>query len=294
MQLFPDLQLPLHFVNRRELATVVHYTANAVRENAQETGDYEKLFRSAVTLSGVAMLKNDYKNAIQHIEDACAVPTATLFFLQLLRERFDLLRLLNFKKKFVADVLKRVDDALQSKKQQKKWARVVVFHGYPIDDATQQSARFPADAAIAVQNRICEVLEKEWQIGERDLAICSAGTEGDVMFAENPEVEVWYHKTELGEPFGTVSAQARHNRWILNTARMEAENSEKEMRLQEETHLYGLVLCNSDHDRPEVEVTDPESSSFFISEIRASKRFKGHVLTINPCVEASKGQSPKG
>jgi len=115
-----------------------------------------------------------------------------------------------------------------------------------------------------------------------------------VMFAENPEVEVWYHKTELGEPFGTVSAQARHNRWILNTARMEAENSEKEMRLQEETHLYGLVLCNSDHDRPEVEVTDPESSSFFISEIRASKRFKGHVLTINPCVEASKGQSPKG
>ena len=267
-ELFPDCGLPERFVNRGELATVVRYTANAARENAGKTGDYDTQFWSAVALSGLEMLANNDQEAAQRIEDACAVPSATRFFLQLLKERLDLLRLLKFREKFVIDALKTVDRALRSKQQQKRWARVFVFHGYPIDEK-DQVGRFPSSAAKAVENRIRSILE-EWKVGAGDLAICSGSTESDVMFGErclelnanvrllmleptplqlvkpfidptcnewisrcsalldHPETEVWYHTDELGDPVEPATAQSRHNRWILNTARMEAENADEE------------------------------------------------------------------
>jgi hypothetical protein len=89
---------------------------------------------------------------------------------------------------------------------------------------------------------------------------------------DHPATEVWYHRAELGDPVETAYVQGRHNRWILNTARMEAENA------TEETRLYGLILSDGS-----LEVTDPEDPSFFISEIRTSNRYKGRVLTIDPC-----------
>ena len=48
-----------------------------------------------------------------------------------------------------------------------------------------------------------------------------------------------------------------------------------------ETRLYGLILW--DGSLSSLKVTNAEDPSFFISEIRASNRYKGHVLTINPC-----------
>src|SRR5262249_55847967 len=108
---------------------------------------------------------------------------------------------------------------------------------------------------------------------------------------DDPEIEVWYHHLELGDPVETASAQGRHNRWILNTARMEAENADKETGMDKDTgmakdtRLYGLNLWDSNVSS--LEVADPEDPSFFISEIRASKRYKGHVLTINPCLVGS-------
>jgi hypothetical protein len=319
-ELFPDLRLPLRLVNRDELATVVRYTANAARENAEGTGDYDKQFWSAVALSGLEMLKDNHTEAIQRIEDACAVPSATRFYLQLLKERLELLRRLKFKEKFVIEALRTVDRALKSKQQQRKWARVFVFYGYPMDEKGQV-ARFPASAAKSVENRIRKTLE-DWEVGKGDLAICSGSTEGDVMFGErclerkakvlllmleptpiqrvkpfsdrasvdwvarhsslrdNPETEIWYHTVELGDPVEPASAQGRHNRWILNTARMEAENADEENGSADETRLYGLILW--DGSLSQLKVTDPEDPSFFISEISASNRYKGHVLTINP------------
>ena len=196
-----------------------------------------------------------------------------------------------------------------------------VFHGYPIDEKDQVT-RFPASAAKAVENRIRKALD-DWQIGAGDLAVCSGSTEGDVMFAErclelkakvlllmleptalqrvkpfvdrasvewitrhsavldNSETEIWYHTVELGNPVEPGSAQSRHNRWILNTARMEAENSDEESGPVQETRLYGLILW--DGSMSSLKVTNPEDPSFFISEISAANRYKGHVLTINPC-----------
>lgn len=315
LELFPGVQLPPRLVDLDELRAVVRYGANSARENSEKTGDYEKQFWSAVALSGLEMLKDNYSGAIQGIEDACSVPSATRYNLQLHKERLDLLRRLEFKVDIVNAAIKTVDHALKSKEQQNnKWAKVVVFHGCPIDEPKRQVARFPSSAVTGVKKRIGEVLDK-WEIGERDLAICSGSTEGDVMFGEQcldrkatvrllildptpfqlvkpfsdpvstewatrssflldkSKIQVWYHRAELGDPVETASVQGRHNRWILNTARMEAENSE------EETRLYGLILWDSS-----LEVTDPEHSSFFISEIRASNRYKGHVLTINPCL----------
>jgi len=311
-ELFPGIELPPRLVDRDELAVVVRYAANAARENAEETGDYDTQFWSAVALSGLEMLKDNESGAIQGIVDACSVPSATLFFLQLLKERMDLLKRLNFKSDIVNAAIETVDSALRSKKQQQKWAKVVVFHGYPIDKPNLSVARFPATAATAVGNRIDEILDA-WKIGKGDLAICGGSTEGDVMFGEkclareaqvrllileptaiqlaevfsdpvssewatrssslvdHPATEVWYHRAELGVPVETACVQGRHNRWILYTARMEAENA------TEETRLYGLILSDGS-----LEVTDPEDPSFFISEIRSSNRYKGRVLTIDP------------
>ena len=99
----------------------------------------------------------------------------------------------------------------------------------------------------------------------------SEWTERSSSLADNPATEVWYHLTELGEPVDTAHLRGRHNRWILNTARMEAENA------TQETRLYGLILSDGS-----LKVTDPEDPSFFISEVRTSNRFKGRVTTIDP------------
>jgi hypothetical protein len=84
--------------------------------------------------------------------------------------------------------------------------------------------------------------------------------------------EVWYHRSELGEPVDAASLLGRHNQWILNTAKMEAENAS----VNEETRLYGLILSDGS-----LEIDDPEDPSFFISEIRSSNRYKGRVKVID-------------
>jgi len=129
------------------------------------------------------MLEDNKEKAIQRIQDACAVPFATLFYLRLLLERLDMLKRLNFKVDIVDPMIGAVKHALQSQPQQGKWARVVVFHGYPVDKPDSSVARFPRSRVTAVENSIDEVLE-EWNVCEGDLAICAGSTEGDVIFGE--------------------------------------------------------------------------------------------------------------
>jgi hypothetical protein len=50
------------------------------------------------------------------------------------------------------------------------------------------------------------------------------------------------------------------------------------------TRLYGLIMSDGSSD-----VTDAEHSSFFISEISGAHRYKGAVLTIDPCDANSLG-----
>ena len=319
-ELFPGFELPPPLVDCDELAIVVRYTATSAKQVAEETGDYDNLFWSAVALSGLEMLEGKKENAIQGIRDACAIPFATLFYLRLLWERLELLKRLDFKTDMVDPMIATVEHALQCRTSPAKWAKVVVFHGYPIDKPGSTPSRFPLSAVSTVENSIEEVLS-EWKVREGDLAICTGSAQADVIFGEkclargakvrllileptpiqlaedfsdhfarewaarssalinDPATEVWYHREELGDPAEPAYAQGRHNRWILNTARMEAENS------TEETRVYGLIMSDGS-----VDVTNPEHPSFFISEIRSSNRYKGRALTINPCVAAAPGK----
>ncbi len=314
-ELFPGLRLPPALLDREELEVVVRYAATSAKQNAEETGDYDTLFWSSVALSGLEMLRDQKSNAIQGIEDACSVPSATLFYLQLLKERLHLLQRLGFKADIVNALMDTIESALQSKRRRHSWTKVVVFHGYPIDKAPSAESSFPRSSLPAVEKSIDSALE-EWKVGAGDLAICGGATEGDVIFGEkclalgakvrllileptpaqlaqdfsdlfssewatrssrlidHKATEVWYHRDELGDPVELTYAPGRHNRWILNTARMEAENS------TEVTRLYGLILSDGSLD-----VSNPEHPSFFISEIRLSNRYRGRVLTIDPQVK---------
>ncbi|WP_353063804.1 hypothetical protein RBB77_21480 [Tunturibacter psychrotolerans] len=63
----------------------------------------------------------------------------------------------------------------------------------------------------------------------------------------NHATDVWYHRTELAKPVDDTNLEGLHIRWILNIARMEAENA------TEPARLNGLVVMDG---HPNVE--DPD------------------------------------
>ena len=320
--LFPDFQPSPPFPAKAELGAVIRYTASAERENAEFTGDYDTQFWSSVALSGLDMLDGNENAAIQAVRDACSVPSATLYHLRYFLDRLQLLEGLQFSPVVVSSATYIVTRALEQKLHATNWKKVVLFYGYPMDPSGSESsgAPFPPSTAAAVQSAIEEVLDR-WQVGESDLAICAASTEGDVMFAEaclkrkahvrllileptseelvralastdssrwtarardlidRPDTEVWYHRTELGDAVDRCSLKARHNRWLLNTARMEVEGAGpvESSNGHEDTSLFGLLLWQG-----EGQVEDPLSPAFFVAEIRKGDRYKGRVETINP------------
>jgi tetratricopeptide (TPR) repeat protein len=307
-ELFPGLKLPASLVDQAELATVVRYAANAARQTAEETGDYDAQFWSAVAISGLEMLKGNKAEALQSIADACAVPFATLFYLQLLKERLTLLERLNFRPEIVSEAIKTVETAPQSKSSRHRWGKVVVFHSRCTCKAIE-----PANRRL-MEKRISEIVAT-WKVGKGDLAICAGATDFDITFgqkcvelgarlrllildptavqlaqtlgnglstewatpsaslADHPRTEVWYHRTELGAPLDESSLQGRHIRWIVNTSRMEAENATSE------TRLYGLIL--SDRSLELDDPDDPDDPLFFISEVQTANRYKGRVKLID-------------
>ncbi len=322
--LFPDFQPSPPFPSRAELSAVVRYTATAERENAEFTGDYDTQFWSALALSGLDMIDGNDNGAIQTVRDACSVPSATLFHLQYFVDRLQLLELLQFSPVVISSATYIVREALQAKLRERKWNKVLLFYGYAIGAVDSQGAspRFPAESASGVQAQIEEILNR-WQVGENDLAICAASTEGDVMFAEaclkrkasvrlmvleptsdelirglaspasgnwaarardlidRPDTEVWYHRTELGDAVDQSALKARHNRWMINTARMEVEGAghAEPGRTGLETGLFGLLLWQGEN-----QADDPTSPAFFVAEIRKGDRYRGRVETINPAM----------
>jgi hypothetical protein len=91
---------------------------------------------------------------------------------------------------------------------------------------------------------------------------------------DNPLTEVWYHRSELGEPVENSNLQGRHWWWMFNTARMEAENACGEVGTN--ARLFGLVMSDGTPN-----MSDPEDPSFFISEILSTNRHQGRVQEIN-------------
>lgn len=97
---------------------------------------------------------------------------------------------------------------------------------------------------------------------------------------DRPDTEVWYHRTELGEAVDVSALKARHNRWMINTARMEVEGAGRggAGNAGVATSLFGLLLWQGEN-----EADNPVSPAFFVAEIRKGDRYRGRVETINPC-----------
>lgn len=313
--LFDKIELPPGLIDRNELATVVRYSATAARQVAEETGDHDAQFWTAVALSGLELLKGDKEGTLRAIADACAVPSATLFYLQLLKERVEFLQRLQFKTEIVGPVMELVDDALRNLPVRQTWHRVFVYYGYPCDAVGSPETRLPRRSIPELQNRMNQILSG-WEIGNGDLAICAGTAESEILFAESclsrgahvrllvldsavdkmatvladsdsndwanrhaalldhPNTTVWYHREELGDPVDTTGLQGRHNLWIFNTARMEAESATETA--DSKARLYGLILSSESPN-----AVDPEEPSFFISLIQAANRHQGRVKEIS-------------
>lgn len=270
--LFDKIELPPDLFDRNELATVVRYSATSARQIAEETGDHDAQFWTAVAISGLELLKGNKEGTLRAIADACAVPSATLFYLRLLKERVHFLQRLQFKPEIVSAVVELVEDAIQKLPVRQTWHKVFVYYGYPCD-APGSPERLPRRSLPEVQKLMNEILN-EWKIGKGDLAICAGTAEGDILFAESclsrgahvrllildstvdrmaadlvdpdsnewadrraalldhPNTTVWYHREELGHPVDTTSLGGRHNLWLFNTARMEAAET---ARMEEES-----------------------------------------------------------
>ena len=313
--LFDKIELPHPLFDPNELATVVHYSATSARQIAEETGDHDAQFWTAVALSGLELLKGNKEGTLRAIADACAVPSATLFYLQLLKERVDFLQRLQFKTEIVGRVMELVEDALHKIPVRQTWRKVFVYYGYPCDAPGSPEVRFPRRSIPEVQRLMNQILDDDWKIGADDLAICGGTAEGDILFAESclsrgahvrllildstdpdsnewakrrdalfdhQNTTVWYHREELGDPVDTAGLRGRHNLWIFNTARMEAaETAQMEADNATESadaksRLHGLVLsCGGSN------AMDPEEPSFFISLIEAANRHQGRVRKIS-------------
>lgn len=166
-----------------ELTTVVQFCAKNSRERAIQDGDYVEQFWTTTTLSGIALIQNDEKKALQRIRSACSIPGATFFQLQTFQERLLLIDELDFRPQFIKPALEIVVTALKQKIQDCGCRRVILWSGYGVDKPNQTIARFPASSIDFVQQQIETALD-EWQIRDGDLAICEGIHEGDILFAE--------------------------------------------------------------------------------------------------------------
>ncbi len=307
--LFPGVKPGPPLVDIEELTTVVRYTATAAREAAEGTPDYDTLFWSAVCLAGLEMIKGNQAGAMQWGRAACDVPSATLFYLQSLQQRLLFLEKLQFRQAIVNDLQKLVEQRLSPAA---KWGKVIVFHGYELGESArfplsslagverkiQQRLEAwgvgPGDLAICAGATAGDVMfgNKCLDLGAQVRLLMADANADELVavfldpisidwtqrayaMAERPAVEVWQHAEELGMPVEPSQMRGRNNRWILNTARMEAENGSGK------THLYGLFLWDET-----MRVDDPEDPSFFIAGIRKSHAFKGGIAVIDPSREA--------
>jgi hypothetical protein len=281
-----------------ELTVVVRYIATTRHENAVQAVDGDALFWSAVCLAGLAMMENDQAASINWIQEACGLPTTTLFHLQSFQERIDFLQKLRYRTTIIEQIQTILAKHLGGRPQ-RAWNKVIVFYG--------QAAPFPRDSDLNVAQKIKAALQ-HWHVSPGDIGLCSAASVGDVTFAEaclalgadvrllvpgdpsedsrdsmsvgwvtrsyaladHPKTEVWNHDEELGPPADECDRIERNNRWILNTARMEADSSQN-------ARLYALVLSDRAMEAP-----DHKDLSSFVSHVRMENLLRG-VEVINPC-----------
>jgi len=301
-------------LNEQELIAVVKFCARTANQRAQMQDDFEQQFWTTTTLSGISLIEKNKNAALQHIRDACQIPGATLFQLQILEERLALLSALDFEQDFISQAMELVDEA-RLKKERATYQRVFLFAGYPVDATGTVQARFPRPQIAAVQKKIEAALE-QWDVGKNDLAICEGITEGEIVFAEacrkrsarvrflllepagharrsswpfppgewsqrfyklleaEPDVEVWRHAERLGPAFDEGSA-ADQDALLLRHKNWLFNTACMEAEPMGD-RLFGLILCNEEDE----DVENPAHPSYFIQRVSAFNDYQGQVQTI--------------
>ena len=176
----PPYSAPDH---RDHLRAVVRYTATCEHQQALEDGDYVKQFWCTTTLAGLHLIEGEDDAALVKIREACAMPAATSFQLQTLRDRLQLVLDLCIRTKFLADAVKIVEKTLDDRLGHCSCTHVVLWQGYGLDTPERTPPRFPADRVEDVSTQIRRALD-QWAMKPGDLAICGATTESDIIFAE--------------------------------------------------------------------------------------------------------------
>jgi tetratricopeptide (TPR) repeat protein len=267
-----------------DLIAVVRHNAECTRRRALALGQHDEHFWSTTTLSGLALLCGEKQRALQLLRDACTYPQTTPFQREHLKFRLELLQELGFEPKFAVDAIGIVREGLHRPAGYKK----VVLFVIP----TQLQRGQELDLAAhdhALLSEITRQLE-DWGIDKHALMICgglqpaqlvakTCNERGATMrlLLSRPsalpdfDAEVWWHDDELGAPLDQSSLNARHNRWLLNTATMEAQSSEN-------AQLYGLIVRDPAAKAGNQDYA--EQSDFFINGIGNCRNPPGIVQLI--------------
>lgn len=295
-----------------DLIQIVTFIAKCARHRSEsgQTENSNDYFWSTTSLAGLTLLRGKEREAFDLLADACASQRATLFQKMMLKLRLELLRELNFKADFARSAIDRIDRFVEKKKAFKN---VVLFHS----DVNVAAELWSSAAQTEIIRQQMAARLASWKIGAGDLAICASKREGDILFAElcrslNADVrllvlgsdassgkscwgsndwaarclgelnaEIWSHERALGEPLNLQVGRETHNRWVLNTARMEAY-------ALKDSRLFGLTLWNGQGLPPESD--DPQSPGYLSAGVRSYRQYGGWV----DAIQAMKsGESPR-
>jgi tetratricopeptide (TPR) repeat protein len=232
-----------------DLIQIVSFIAQSAKRRAEQGSDDDDQFWSTTSLAALALLKGNEQEAHQLVRDACALPQTTLFQKEMLKVRLQLLQELGFKADFAGSAIGLI---AKSTKKTKRYRNVILFYEH---DTAPSGVQFTNDMADSIRQQIDDRLSR-WNIGEGDLAICSPLREGDILFAEacrERKADVRLLVLDVPDVLGSNSsnwenryqgswasvgrelalqggvgrspdfdARESHNRWVLNTAHMEA------------------------------------------------------------------------
>jgi tetratricopeptide (TPR) repeat protein len=245
--------------------------ARIIRLAAGEALDRDPVWASA-TLGELALLVGEPAAvAKQYYVDATRNRDLTYFHLDSMAGQVRLFASLELRPDAVSEVLALLDARLASVvAPARRFTKVVMASGHMTDKPDRAEPRFPEAKSVAVANRIASALN-EWRIGTGDLALCGGARGGDILFAEaclargahvrllialpdeeflaesvrvpgtdweeryralRERCEVWCQPERLGDPPPQMSPFARNNRWIIDTARTDADAA----------HLYSVLV----------------------------------------------------
>jgi tetratricopeptide (TPR) repeat protein len=255
------------------------------------------------TLGELAIVSGEAVAALEEYEQALADPDLTWFSVRSMHEQVQLFHQLGFRPEVVEPVVDLLQTRCDEIGQPgHRYGKVIIGSGHMIDTPDRRTPRFTPEMEAAVRAGIAHRFE-QWQIGRDDLGVCGGARGADILFAEEcalrgakvrlliakdldafvessvrlsgsdwsarfralcEKSEVVIQPERLGQSPADISPYARNNRWIVNTARAEGENSKR---------IYALIVWNGQESQGQ-----GGSADF----IRLAGAYAGSLETVNP------------